>query len=94
MFRNQLRQTLSGPSSRNFSTIVNVMSSRGNDGHAVIAVLGWLGGMRTKGTPWWAIFLLGLMVLAVALVSVVFPQESAHRLAWWRSWWKTWNRRR
>ncbi|MEW2436009.1 hypothetical protein AB0952_17920 [Streptomyces caniferus] len=39
------------------------------------------------GAPWWrtaaAFGCLGLGLVVIALQSV-FPQESAHRLAWWR----------
>jgi hypothetical protein len=52
-------------------------------------MLGTLGGLWADGAPWWALFLLGLAALVVILVSVVFPQESAHRLAWWRDWRRT-----
>jgi hypothetical protein len=36
------------------------------------------------GAPWWAVFLLSVMGFAVACLQAVLPQESAHRLAWWR----------
>lgn len=62
------------------------MMSRRADGHAAAALLGGLGGLRIDGAPWWAVFLLGMAVLGVVLVGTVFPQESAHRLAWWRDW--------
>ena len=34
--------------------------------------------------PWWAVFLLSAMGFAAACLQAVLPQESAHRLAWWR----------
>ncbi|MER5571651.1 hypothetical protein ABT083_36615 [Streptomyces goshikiensis] len=49
------------------------------------------------GAPWWltalafACFALGLVV---TLVQSVFPQESEHRLAWWRARWHHQRRRR
>lgn len=70
----------------NFSTIVNFMTSRRTGGYAAIAVLGGLDGLRAAGVPWWVALLLGIAALVVVLVSAVFPQESAHRLAWWRDW--------
>lgn len=42
------------------------------------------------GAPWWltavafTCFALGLLVTAI---QSVFPQDSAHRLAWWRTRW-------
>lgn len=39
------------------------------------------------GAPWWTtatFFVLTLATLAVAVVQLVFPQKSEHRLAWWR----------
>jgi membrane protein implicated in regulation of membrane protease activity len=39
------------------------------------------------GAPWWMAviaFLWLLCALVVVLVQLVFPQESADRLAWWR----------
>ncbi|GAA2155562.1 hypothetical protein GCM10009760_55620 [Kitasatospora kazusensis] len=54
------------------------------------------GGMSTPalaltGAPWWLTALafgcFALSLLVVALQSV-FPQESAHRLAWWRARWR------
>jgi hypothetical protein len=42
------------------------------------------------GAPWWltavafACFALGLLV---TVIQSVFPQDSAHRLAWWRARW-------
>jgi cell division protein FtsW (lipid II flippase) len=47
------------------------------------AVVG-LGGLWIAGAPWWAVFLLGVMGFVVACLQTVLPQESAHRLAWWR----------
>ncbi|MEU6104145.1 hypothetical protein [Streptomyces flaveolus] len=48
------------------------------------------------GAPWWltalafTCFALGLLVTAI---QSVFPQESAHRLAWWRARWNHQQRR-
>jgi hypothetical protein len=52
--------------------------------HAAVVMLGEVSGLRIAGAPWWAIFLLCASWLAVDYVGAVFPQESAHRLAWWR----------
>ena len=43
-----------------------------------------LSGLWIAGAPWWATFLLGAMGFAVACLHTALPQESAHRLAWWR----------
>ncbi|WP_405776036.1 hypothetical protein [Streptomyces sp. NBC_01538] len=48
------------------------------------------------GAPWWlsavafACFALGLLVTAI---QSVFPQDSEHRLAWWRARWHSQKRR-
>ncbi|MCX5443915.1 hypothetical protein [Streptomyces sp. NBC_00063] len=48
------------------------------------------------GAPWWltavafTCFALGLLVTAI---QSVFPQDSAHRLAWWRARWHHQQRR-
>ncbi|MFF3151155.1 hypothetical protein ACFVRU_58105 [Streptomyces sp. NPDC057927] len=48
------------------------------------------------GAPWWltalafASFALGLLVTAI---QSVFPQDSEHRLAWWRARWNHQQRR-
>ncbi|MGW6890356.1 hypothetical protein [Streptomyces chartreusis] len=48
------------------------------------------------GAPWWlsavafACFALGLLVTAI---QSVFPQDSEHRLAWWRARWHHQQRR-
>ncbi|MEV2211169.1 hypothetical protein AB0H86_06675 [Streptomyces sp. NPDC050997] len=48
------------------------------------------------GAPWWltalafTCFALGLLVTAI---QSVFPQDSAHRLAWWRARWNHRQRR-
>jgi cell division protein FtsW (lipid II flippase) len=42
------------------------------------------------GAPWWLsalAFTCVFLVLVVAVIQSVFPQESAHRLAWWRARW-------
>ena len=48
------------------------------------------------GAPWW-LSALALtcfaLVLVVAVIQSVFPQESAHRLAWWRARWNHKQRR-
>ncbi|MFD7186133.1 hypothetical protein ACFRAI_43185 [Streptomyces sp. NPDC056637] len=39
------------------------------------------------GAPWWlAVTAFGCLALGLGVVALqsVFPQESAHRLAWWR----------
>jgi hypothetical protein len=49
------------------------------------------------GAPWWltaiafACFALGLLV---TVIQSVFPQDSEHRLAWWRARWHHQQRRR
>lgn len=36
------------------------------------------------GAPWWAALLCLLLSLAVTALQLVFPQESEHRLGWWK----------
>jgi cell division protein FtsW (lipid II flippase) len=48
------------------------------------------------GAPWWLTalaFTCFVLVLVVAVIQSVFPQESAHRLAWWRARWNHQQRR-
>jgi hypothetical protein len=35
-------------------------------------------------TPWWAIMICTLVGIGAAALHVVFPQESADRLSWWK----------
>ncbi|MEU9211209.1 hypothetical protein AB0D27_25515 [Streptomyces sp. NPDC048415] len=52
--------------------------------------------LALTGAPWWltavafTCFALGLLVIAI---QSVFPQDSAHRLAWWRARWHHQQRR-
>lgn len=52
--------------------------------------------LAVTGAPWWltavafACFALGLLV---TVIQSVFPQDSAHRLAWWRARWHHQQRR-
>jgi len=52
--------------------------------------------LALTGAPWWltalafTCFALGLLVTAI---QSVFPQDSAHRLAWWRARWNHQQRR-
>jgi hypothetical protein len=39
------------------------------------------------GAPWWAFAALLAAGTLHAMVAAVFPQESAHRLAWWKALW-------
>ncbi|MFE5974343.1 hypothetical protein ACFQ64_19545 [Streptomyces sp. NPDC056460] len=42
------------------------------------------------GAPWWltaSVFTCFVLGLIVTFVQSVFPQESEHRLAWWRARW-------
>ncbi|MER5228160.1 hypothetical protein [Streptomyces flaveus] len=49
---------------------------------AVISVGGLAAAM--VGAPWWAVVIcLGLSLVVTAL-QLVFPQESEHRLGWWK----------
>jgi hypothetical protein len=70
-------------SSRKYSTSVDCMKKVIGD-HAAIVVLGEVSGLRIAGAPWWAIFVLCAAWFTVAFARAVFPQDSAHRLAWWR----------
>lgn len=43
--------------------------------------------LALTGAPWWlAVAAFGCLALGLAVVALqtVFPQESEHRLAWWR----------
>jgi len=53
-------------------------------------VLTGMGGMTSAlaGAPWWAVVGCLATSLAVAALHACLPQESAHRLAWWRLWWR------
>ena len=48
------------------------------------AVLGGQAGYRLAGGPWWAEFALAALVLLTMCLRIVFPQDSADKLAWWR----------
>jgi hypothetical protein len=48
------------------------------------AVLGGQAGYRLAGGPWWAEFALAALVLLTRCLRIVFPQDSADKLAWWR----------
>lgn len=48
------------------------------------AILGGQAGYRGVGGPWWAEFALAALVLLAMCLRIVFPQESADKLAWWR----------
>lgn len=48
----------------------------------VVSVTGL--GAALVGAPWWAVVLCLGLSLAVVAVQVVFPQESEHRLGWWK----------
>ncbi|OKJ15608.1 hypothetical protein [Kitasatospora sp. CB01950] len=39
------------------------------------------------GAPWWATLGCQGAALLVAALHLVFPQDSADRLEWWRLWW-------
>ncbi|MFE2728932.1 hypothetical protein [Kitasatospora sp. NPDC059327] len=47
--------------------------------------------LALAGAPWWltaAAFGCFALGLAVVAIQSVLPQESAHRLAWWRELWR------
>ncbi|GAA4203678.1 hypothetical protein GCM10023074_40440 [Microbispora amethystogenes] len=50
-------------------------------------------GLGIAGAPWGVMVVLIALTLVITLVQSVFPQESAHRLAWWRSLWQSQERR-
>jgi hypothetical protein len=52
------------------------LSSAGGIGGVLVAHL--------AGTPWWALTGCTVLLLVVIALQSVFPQESAHRLAWWK----------
>jgi hypothetical protein len=41
----------------------------------------------TAGAPTPVIVLTVLATVLVGLAQIVFPQESQHKLDWWRGWW-------
>jgi hypothetical protein len=49
-----------------------------------MAILGGQAGCRAAGGPWWAEFALAAFVLLTLCLRIVFPQDSADKLAWWR----------
>ncbi|MET7695660.1 hypothetical protein ABZT06_48710 [Streptomyces sp. NPDC005483] len=44
--------------------------------------------------PWWLTAVALALGLLVTVIQSVFPQDSAHRLAWWRARWHQQQRRR
>lgn len=71
-------------SSRLGVTTVDFMMVKTMGDHAAVVMLGEVSGLRIADAPWWAIFLLCAIWLARDCLRIVFPQESVHRLAWWR----------
>jgi len=57
-------------------------------GGAVIASGATASAMALAGAPWWAITVvaavLAVISATVVLASVLIPQDSQHRLEWWR----------
>jgi hypothetical protein len=49
-----------------------------------VAALGGEAGYRAVGGPWWAEFALAALVLLTMCLRIVFPQDSADKLALWR----------
>jgi hypothetical protein len=47
-------------------------------------ILGGEAAVRKFGAPYWAVALFLALGLAVACLWIVFPQDSADKLAWWR----------
>ena len=41
-------------------------------------------GFRAAAGPWWAGFLLAVLALLACCLWIVFPQNSADKLKWWR----------
>ncbi|MGX4734499.1 hypothetical protein [Kitasatospora griseola] len=53
-----------------------------------IGVVGGSTGLGVvAGAPWWAILACQGTALLVAALHLVFPQDSADRLEWWRLCW-------
>jgi len=48
------------------------------------AILDGQVGHRMDGAPWWAGFTLAALATLTMCLRIVFPQDSADRLAWWR----------
>ncbi|GHD35539.1 hypothetical protein GCM10010313_82970 [Streptomyces violarus] len=53
--------------------------------HAATGISGIV--LSLIGAPWWLTALAFSCFLLVTAIQSVFPQESAHRLAWWRARW-------
>jgi hypothetical protein len=47
-------------------------------------ILGGQTGYHAVAGPWWAGFAFAALVLLTMCLRIVFPQESADKLAWWR----------
>ena len=49
-------------------------------------LIGALDGLaKTANAPWWAVLVFGSLCLGFAALTVVFPQDSHDRLAWWQN---------
>ena len=49
------------------------------------SLIGALDGLaKTANAPWWAVLVFGSLCLGFASLTVVFPQDSRDRLAWWQ----------
>jgi hypothetical protein len=53
------------------------------------AILGSQIGSRAVDAPWWSFYLLSVLGLATVCLQIVFPQDSADKLAWWSERWRT-----
>jgi hypothetical protein len=49
--------------------------------------------LALSGAPWWLTAVALALGLFVTVIQSVFPQDSAHRLAWWRARWHQQQRR-
>ena len=47
-------------------------------------ILGSQAGLAAVAGPWWAGFLLAVLGLLACCLRIVFPQDSADKLTWWR----------
>lgn len=55
---------------------------------APLAVSGLVCVPALIGAPRWAAGVVLVLALLLGLVQAVFPQDSAHRLTWWRELWR------
>lgn len=61
------------------------MNRRGVETVLPGATMASVGGPVAAHAPWWTVLLLCGAAAAYGVLRMVFPQESADRLAWWKN---------